>query len=79
MEMVNFKIGIDSYQDESGEIKICDEYLWGLCIMLNNDILNKLKVQLQNVGIEVMIIVKVVIKGILVCEGDDGIFCSVDL
>ncbi|MCJ5211628.1 hypothetical protein LNT19_27655, partial [Klebsiella pneumoniae] len=66
MEMVNLKTGTDSYQDESGETKTRDEYPWGLCITLNNDTLNKLKAQPQNVGTEVMITAKAVIKGVVV-------------
>ena len=79
MEMVNLKTGTDSYQDESGETKTRDEYPWGLCITLNNDTLNKLKAQPQNVGTEVMITAKAVIKGISAREGDDGTFRSADL
>lgn len=76
MEMVNLKTGTDSYQDESGETKTRDEYPWGLCITLNNDTLNKLKAQPQNVGTEVMITAKAVIKGISAREGDDGTFAA---
>ncbi|HHC4634712.1 capsid staple protein [Klebsiella pneumoniae] len=79
MEMVNLKTCTDSYQDESGETKTRDEYPWGLCITLNNDTLNKLKAQPQNVGTEVMITAKAVIKGISAREGDDGTFRSADL
>ncbi|WP_159195265.1 capsid staple protein, partial [Klebsiella pneumoniae] len=49
------------------------------CITLNNDTLNKLKAQPQNVGTEVMITAKAVIKGISAREGDDGTFRSADL
>ncbi|MHA6496955.1 capsid staple protein [Escherichia coli] len=79
MELVNLKIGTDSYQDESGETKNRDEYPWGLCITLNNDTLNKLKAQPQGVGTEVMITAKAVIRGLSARETDDGVNRSADL
>lgn len=79
MELVNLKTGTDSYQDEGGETKTRDDYPWGLCITLNNEVLNKLKAQPQAVGTEVMITAKAIIKGISARETDDGTNRSADL
>lgn len=79
MDLINLKTGTDSYQDESGATKTRDEYPWGLCITLNNDTLKKLQAQPRNVGDEVMITAKAVIKGISAREEEGGTHRSADL
>ncbi|WP_335617509.1 capsid staple protein [Klebsiella pneumoniae] len=79
MEMVNLKTGTDSYRMKAARPKPVTNIRGGLCITLNNDTLNKLKAPPQNVGTEVMITAKAVIKGISAREGDDGTFRSADL
>jgi len=72
MELVNLKSGTDTYQDESGKTQTRDDYPWGLSINLDNETLKKLGATPQEVGTEVMITARAIIKSTSSRESEEG-------